>query len=96
MEQVTHTGQSRPQTQAGPAKSTARLKAASKDWRRLLLQMQKQQHRATSSMQTLYLRKFNKLQENNKYVNKIRKVVNEQNEKFSKEVEIIKRTQQKV
>lgn len=43
-------------------------------------------------MQKNYLRKFSKLQENNKYVNKIRKVVNEQNEKFSKEIEIIKRT----
>lgn len=43
-----------------------------------------------------YLKKFNKLQENNKYVNKIRKVVNEQNEKFIKEIEIIKRTKQKV
>ena len=42
------------------------------------------------------MRKFNKLQENNKYVNKIRKVVNEQNEKFIKEIEIIKRTKQKV
>ena len=43
-----------------------------------------------------YLSKFNKLQENNKYANKIRKVVNEQNEKFIKEIEIIKRTKQKV